>query len=95
MAELRSTLRDAVRKLAFNTSVDQLKKSGVKKVNVLGIVSEEIDEPFEDLRERVVVSSADDGSFSVVCEGDDGDEAARLLIGEVGPEILVVLGADR
>lgn len=37
MAELRNTLRDAVRKLALNTSVDQLKKSGVKKVNVLGI----------------------------------------------------------
>lgn len=45
-----------------------------ESVNVLGIVAEEIDEPLEDLRERVAVSSADDGSFTVLCEGDDGDE---------------------
>ncbi len=37
MGGLRRSLRDAVRKLAYNTSVDQLKKSGIKKVNVLGI----------------------------------------------------------
>lgn len=37
MGGLKRSLRDAVRKLAYHTSVDQLKKSGIKKVNVLGI----------------------------------------------------------
>ncbi len=37
MGTLTNSLKDAVRKLAYNTSVDQLKKRGVKKVNVLGI----------------------------------------------------------
>ena len=37
MAKLKRSLKDAVRKLAYNTSVDQLKKRGVRQVNVLGI----------------------------------------------------------
>jgi hypothetical protein len=37
MAGLRASLREAIRKLAYSTSVDQLKKSGIKRVNVLGI----------------------------------------------------------
>ena len=30
-------LRDVVKKLAYSTSVDQLKKQGVDKVNVIGM----------------------------------------------------------
>ncbi|MCA8956428.1 MAG: hypothetical protein KDC87_10165 [Planctomycetes bacterium] len=37
MGSLKSNLKDAVKKLAFSTSVDQLKKKGVDKVNVIGI----------------------------------------------------------
>lgn len=37
MASLKSSLKDAVRRLAFSTSVDQLKKRGVKNVNVVGL----------------------------------------------------------
>lgn len=37
MGDLKRSLTDAVRRMAFNTSVDQLKKRGVEKVNVLGI----------------------------------------------------------
>lgn len=37
MARLTKNLQEAVRKLAFKTSVDQLKKRGVKSVNVLGL----------------------------------------------------------
>ncbi len=37
MADLKSSLKDAVRKLARQTSVDSLKKRGVKQVNVLGL----------------------------------------------------------
>src|SRR5690606_31230334 len=37
MANLKRSLKEAVRKLAYSTSVDQLKKRGVTKVNVLGI----------------------------------------------------------
>lgn len=37
MASLKQSLKDAVKKLAYSTSVDHLKKSGVKNVNVLGI----------------------------------------------------------
>ena len=45
-----------------------------RSVNVLGIVADEIDEPLQDLRDRVSVSASSDGSFSVFCEGDDVDE---------------------
>lgn len=37
MTGLVKNLRDAVKKLAYSTSVDQLKKQGVNKVNVLGV----------------------------------------------------------
>ncbi len=37
MASLSQNLMDAVKKLAFKTSIDQLQKKGVKQVNVLGI----------------------------------------------------------
>lgn len=37
MSELKKSLKEAVKKLAYNTSVDQLKKKGVKRVNVLGL----------------------------------------------------------
>jgi hypothetical protein len=37
LASLKSSLKDAVRRLAFSTSVDQLKKRGVKNVNVVGL----------------------------------------------------------
>lgn len=37
MADLKRSLKDAVRKLAYSTSVEQLKKRGVKKVSVLGL----------------------------------------------------------
>ncbi len=37
MAGLVKNLRDVVMKLAYSTSVDQLKKQGVRKVNVLGM----------------------------------------------------------
>jgi DNA anti-recombination protein RmuC len=37
MAELRNNLRDALRKLSYNTSVDQLRRRGVRRVNVLGL----------------------------------------------------------
>lgn len=37
MASLKRTLKEAVRQLAYSTSVDQLKKRGVKQVNVVGL----------------------------------------------------------
>jgi hypothetical protein len=37
MADLKRSLKEAVRKLAYSTSVEQLKKRGVKKVSVLGL----------------------------------------------------------
>lgn len=37
MAEIGKNLVDAVKKLAFKTSVDQLKQKGVKQVNVVGL----------------------------------------------------------
>ena len=37
MGSLRETLKEAVRQLAFRTSLASLKKKGVQKVNVLGI----------------------------------------------------------
>lgn len=59
MAGLRGSLKEAVRKLAFNTSVDQLRKSGIKKVNVLGIdrIVSLIDEAVSrSLRHRLLAS---------------------------------------
>jgi hypothetical protein len=37
LGNLKRSLKEAVRKLAYSTSVDQLKKRGVKKVNVVGL----------------------------------------------------------
>lgn len=37
MGEFRESLKDALRQLAFRTSIDSLKKKGVEKVNVLGL----------------------------------------------------------
>jgi hypothetical protein len=37
VANLSQSLRDAVKKLAYGASLDQLKKRGIKQVNVLGI----------------------------------------------------------
>lgn len=37
MAGFKDTLKDALRQVAFRTSVDKLKKKGVQNVNVLGI----------------------------------------------------------
>ena len=37
MGGLKDAMRDAIRQLAFRTSVDRLKKQGVKQVNVLGL----------------------------------------------------------
>jgi len=37
VSDLKHTLKDRVRKMAFRTSVDQLRKRGVEKVNVLGL----------------------------------------------------------
>lgn len=37
MADLKRSLKEAVRKLAYSTSVDQLKKKGVNRVSVLGL----------------------------------------------------------
>ena len=37
MAGMRDSLKQAVRQMAFRTSVDDLKKKGVQQVNVLGI----------------------------------------------------------
>lgn len=37
MGGLKDSLRDAIRQLAFRTSVDRLRKQGVKQVNVLGL----------------------------------------------------------
>lgn len=37
MGKIADSFRDAVRKLAYSTSVDQLKRRGVRKVNVLGL----------------------------------------------------------
>ncbi len=37
MASLKRTLKEAVRQLAYSTSVEQLKKRGVKQVNVVGL----------------------------------------------------------
>lgn len=37
MADLRKNLRDALRKLSYSTSVDQLRRRGVRQVNVLGL----------------------------------------------------------
>lgn len=37
MAGFGKSIRDAVRKLSYNTSVDQLKKRGVNRVNVMGM----------------------------------------------------------
>ena len=37
MADLRKSLRDALRKLSYSTSVDQLRRRGVRQVNVLGL----------------------------------------------------------
>lgn len=37
MSKLGSSLKDAIRKLSYRTSVDQLKRRGVDKVNVLGL----------------------------------------------------------
>src|SRR5580765_3385692 len=37
MGDLSRNLVDAVRKLAFRTSVDQLRQKGVKQVNVVGL----------------------------------------------------------
>ncbi len=37
MSNLKKSLRTAIRRLSFNTSVDQLKRQGIQKVNVLGI----------------------------------------------------------
>ena len=37
MADLRKNLRDALRKMSYSTSVDQLRRRGVRQVNVLGL----------------------------------------------------------
>jgi hypothetical protein len=37
MGGLKDSLRDAIKQLAFRTSIDRLKKQGVKQVNVLGL----------------------------------------------------------
>ena len=37
MADLRDNLRDALRKLSYHTSVEKLRRQGVKRVNVLGL----------------------------------------------------------
>lgn len=37
MVDLKRSLKEAVKKLAYSTSVDQLKKRGVKRVSVLGL----------------------------------------------------------
>lgn len=37
MADLRSSLRDALRKVCHNTSLEQLRRKGVRQVNVLGL----------------------------------------------------------
>ena len=37
MGGLKDSLRDAIRQLAFRTSLDRLRKQGVKQVNVLGL----------------------------------------------------------
>lgn len=37
MGRIADSLRDAVKKLAYSTSVDQLKRRGVRNVNVLGL----------------------------------------------------------
>ncbi|MFN9703248.1 MAG: hypothetical protein ACK595_00305, partial [Planctomycetota bacterium] len=37
MGGLKDSLRDAIRQIAFRTSVDRLRKQGVKQVSVLGL----------------------------------------------------------
>ena len=37
VGDFKETLKDALRQLAFRTSIDSLKKKGVEKVNVLGL----------------------------------------------------------
>ena len=37
MAGFKETLKDAVRQLAFKTSLDTLRKKGIQQVNVLGL----------------------------------------------------------
>lgn len=59
MSELKKSLKEAVKRLAYNTSVDQLKKKGVKRVNVLGldrIVSLIEEAVHRSLRHRLVTS---------------------------------------
>lgn len=42
-----------------------------RSANVLAAVADEIGQPLTDLRERVRVEAADNGSFTVFCDGDD------------------------
>ena len=37
MGRIAETLKDAVKKLAYSTSLEQLKKRGIDRVNVLGV----------------------------------------------------------
>ena len=57
MGQLRKSLRETLKKLAYSTSVDQLKKRGVKEVNVVGLdrVTSLIEEAvYRSLRNRMV-----------------------------------------
>ncbi len=57
MADLRKNLRDALRKMSYSTSVDQLRRRGVRQVNVLGldrVVSLVEQAVYHSLRHRLV-----------------------------------------
>lgn len=63
MADLKRNLKEAVKRLAYSTSVDQLKRRGVKKVNVLGldrIVSLIEEAVHRSLRDKLLTSERDE-----------------------------------
>ncbi|MEO0478783.1 MAG: hypothetical protein AAF196_04825 [Planctomycetota bacterium] len=63
MSELKKSLKEAVKRLAYNTSVDHLKKKGVKRVNVLGldrIVSLIEEAVHRSLRHKLVTSEREE-----------------------------------
>lgn len=76
MGTIKRTLKEAVRKLAYTTSVDQLKKRGIKRVNVVGLdrIAQLVEEAVHrSLRNRLLVADRE------ALAGETKEEFLRLL----------------
>ena len=80
MGALSSTLKDAVRKLAYRTSVDQLKRRGFDKVSVMGM-----DRIAFLIQEAVDRTPASHSLRSGDCVGEH-----RVIFGSLGDSVEIV-----